>query len=238
VDCCSGRCMNAPTGGAICNLPKGCRADLELCAKPEDCCSGLCAPTAAGVQRCRPLSGCRPTGDLCLNDDDCCAHHCMATPDGAGTCAPQMGCRPLGDKCAKPDDCCAAGKDGCRMDSEGTLRCLGPTGPGAACTRAGYPCAVSEQCCDGGRCLPDARGGYACRSGCAPLGAGCSADGDCCAGLCVGAPGQMACVTLDGPDAGPVCTFAGAPCDPDQATCCRGTTCAVVAGGGHACAAI
>lgn len=163
----------------------------------------------------------------------------MVTPDGAGACAPppMMGCRLLGDKCAKPDDCCAGTKDGCRMDAAGTLRCLGPAG-GAACTLAGYPCAVADQCCDGRRCLPDARNGYVCRTGCVPVGGGCTADGDCCAGLCVGPPGQMARVALDGQDAGPTCTPAGAPCDPDAATCCRGTACAALTGGGHACAAI
>jgi hypothetical protein len=231
--------MNAPTGASICNLPKGCRAELELCMKADDCCSGVCAVTTAGVQRCRPLSGCRPTGDRCLADGDCCGQKCMVTPDGAGACAPppMMGCRLLGDKCAKPDDCCAGTKDGCRMDAAGTLRCLGPAG-GAACTLAGYPCAVADQCCDGRRCLPDARNGYVCRTGCVPVGGGCTADGDCCAGLCVGPPGQMACVALDGQDAGPTCTPAGAPCDPDAATCCRGTACAALTGGGHACAAI
>jgi hypothetical protein len=148
---------------------------------------------------------------------------------------PAKGCRPLGERCMKDGDCCAAGPMACRKDATGTSRCLGPMTPGVTCSEVGFPCSVPEQCC-GGHCLPDGTGALVCRDACAPDGAGCHADEDCCGGACVGAPGQTVCAS--GPAGDARCTRAGDPCDSLVAACCAGTVCAVVTGGGHACALV
>jgi hypothetical protein len=139
-------------------------------------------------------------------------------------------CRPLGDLCNKPDECCAGTT--CAADTTGTSRCL-PAGTG--CAADGLPCSIAAQCC-GGACLPDGNGGASCRSRCAPLGAACVAGEDCCDGLCAGGPGAGACASLATEPPGERCTAAGAACDPLTTFCCAGTTCAVVRGGGAACA--
>jgi hypothetical protein len=132
-------------------------------------------------------------------------------------------------------ECCGGGADACRKDQTGTMRCLGPAAGGSSCTLAGYPCVLAEQCC-GSHCLPDGTGALSCRSSCAPLGAACTANEDCCDGTCLGPPGRTACVGVNAPIDAARCTPAGDACDPLAAFCCGGSLCAIVSGGGHACA--
>jgi hypothetical protein len=149
------------------------------------------------------------------------------------------GCRAIGDLCGKSTDCCLGGTDSCRADSNGTLRCLGPSA-GATCLPEGLPCSVAAQCC-GGRCLPETTGTLTltltCASTCAPFGAPCVALEDCCAGVCLGPAGARVCTQLTGPTVGPTCTTTGDACGDDAASCCAGTGCASLTSGGTACVA-
>jgi len=90
--------------------------------------------------------------------------------------------------------------------------------------------------CLGGRCLPDAAGTLACHDVCAPLGAPCLANEDCCSESCVGSPGSLVCAPAGESGQGATCAAPGAACDPTDAICCGGTLCAVATGGTTACA--
>lgn len=136
-------------------------------------------------------------------------------------------CLDIGEVCKKPTDCCNGATCGPEM------RC---TPSSSQCVPDGYPCALDVECC-GTHCLPDADGVLSCHTSRAPLGAPCTATGDCYAGAaCAGSPGSLICTPTDPTVTGTSCAGPGEPCTATDAACCAGTLCATLSGGSTACA--
>jgi hypothetical protein len=180
----------APGGGA-------CQGPATDCTANAQCCSGRCEPVTgmAGVVQC--TNACFADGVACAQALDCCSLGCFNGRCGGGLC------KVASEACTQNADCCSnicqAGQ--CQVDLAN--RDCRPTGE--TCTSgSGRGCCtdVCDETVDPKRCK---FGTETCRG----EGAACTADAQCCRGICD--PATHACKTP--------CTPAGGACT-GNATCC------------------
>jgi hypothetical protein len=203
-------------GSGACCLAPGAQCDV---AADDACCEG--SPCAAngrcgGVECTLTREDVGDDASACASSFECCSHRCEAGHCVAFTCAS------LGQQCKVDTDCCSQpNEDGAliqpRCDASLGL-CVDPTDDKCdVCV----PVDDSKlNCCLGqmdepfcyvlddgtSRCGP---------SDCAPIGAGCSGNADCCDGYCdtAGSPHCAPPLTT--------CSLVGGPCDIDG-DCCSG----------------
>jgi len=167
----------------------------------------MCADPGTGVTVCQSVTGCHPIGEVCTNNDECCSFLCQADPviTAVKRCTKPGGCMSSGEVCwqGQAANCCPSGPTGgtqlCQETVLGVLRCYGP-GTLTTCLADGQPCHFADECCSG-FCLPDASGNLVCGKTCVPLKGVCTADADCCDGVCLNGtcqPSVTGCVPLGG----------------------------------------
>jgi hypothetical protein len=208
-DCCSNRCDNGQC------LPGGvCTAGNESCTDgpTNTCCSGRCEPVEgmSGVTQCLP--DCVADGVACTKATDCCNLDCNGGKCGGTECGVESEpCTANGQCCS---NLCMGGQ--CQLDSANTTcRGIGETcnsGPQMGCC---------SQVCDKqtSRCV---FGSDACRD----QNGACTADADCCQGVCTNGVCTIPCTATSG-----ACTT-GADCC--SSVCINGSC----QGLGSACSAV
>jgi hypothetical protein len=210
--CCDTLCVLNSQDLGYCTAVGGCRVQGEPCKADLDCCSfydpngnhaGACAAGSDGILRCQKTTPCLADGEVCGGQgasNDCCSKvgavkNCWQTSTGAARCFPQGACIPAGSnqECSTPDQCC------------GHICVLVP-GVGYRCQAACLP--LSGQDCSAMSC----GAGLTCVGNVCVNNPPCSADADCCSGLCQNGN----CVT-----SGQSCKPIGGTCT-GNADCCQG----------------
>jgi hypothetical protein len=228
-------------GAGVCLTLNGCQPDGEICNSNTDCCSlgggnaGFQACGTAdslGLRRCENPQGCQPPGEVCggqgaTNNCCCQAGHtcCRPTITGVERCFGQDSSQCIPTSCTGANQCAVGFPCTSTNQCPGGMTCNTSAG---RCTYGGCladgkcPCKFDDECCsgNGGRqCLPDPSSptGRSCANVCQAAGGSCTADSDCCTGVCTngvcGAP----------PDGGgATCTPVGGPCTVTS-QCCFGS---------------
>ncbi len=208
--CCDGLCT---VGGACC--PAGntvCGADC--CSPEQQCCGGECCP------------------GVCYGEELCCPAPRIFNEVGWVCC--REGERPCGSGCIPVDACCEDSECAEFSIPCNTGRCSGPGGacyadpvddrstwePGVSVCIGGEICQLRT--CDGvcGFSVDDGCQGTISCCGCDGE-SGCTANGDCCSGVCVNGTCQSAKSPIGGPCDDPQDCSAGV-CY--QAECCQPRT--------------
>lgn len=227
-DCCTGLCGS--TGRCESATGSGCREDGVPCSGASNCCTRMCVDPGSGVTVCQISGGCRMTGDYCDSTMACCggsgSYDVYCDLDGTASdpsnkdnhvCSGGTSCNPPGNICGGSGDdhvpasqnCChegiASGKDVCKPDSNGIMRCYdicggiingcpyGCDGTPDCCIQPGEICNLTESCCNDLPCIRAPDGYLRCMNQCLSKGETCSTDGAPAGGVGTVHPGTDPC---------------------------------------------
>lgn len=173
-------CCNFAGGIAACENGDCCVPEGAVCSAARPCCGGL--PCDADGH-CGDVV-CDAPGDACVQNLECCSRLCDTE---LGQCVRRT--------CVGPDERCFAGSECCdSFDIEGNpieMICQPSEGQGNVCVPAEAECVncdpfSADNCCSeqGLVCYVVGNQQTVCgETTCAPPGAECGSDGDCCEGL-------------------------------------------------------
>ncbi len=206
-DCCSGTCT-----GNVCAEAPQCAPLASACNAATDCCSGACSSNVCVA----PQGQCKALDAGCTSASECCSGACPG-----GTCAIPATCGQLADPCAANEACCSGRCDGTKCVSADYCEPVGaecaPTLPSQCCTLS---CKTDGTSSLGGRCSVAA---------CKTISTQCSADDDCCSGICSGsAAASGSCQPVPTGASGFSCKTLGETCGAGTDCCssnCKGGVC-------------
>ena len=166
----------------------------QACTTHQECQSSRCDNRPAAG--CVPQDGTGNSGGFCTTHQQCRTGLCViASGKYTGVCS--GGNRPLGQSCTTHQEC-----QSLRCDNRPGAGCVAQDGRG----EANQFCTTHQQCHSGFCAIASGRIAGQCSTYHRPLGAACSAHGECGSGRCDNRPGA-GCVPQDGTGAtGGFCT--------------------------------